>query len=152
MERLTYRLLTHHDVAAATHLAELLAAELPTQWQTPYARDGQRDRIRKRTEFLIDTGVVIGAEDGGRLVGLIALAVTEHPVLGVLMAGEACWYVEPAYRTLTVGRSLLEHAEAWALNRGCVLLQIATPAGSRAGAYYRRKGYVEVETAFAKRL
>lgn len=148
----TYRLLDRRDIPRACHLAEQLAAELPTQWQTPYARDGQHARIMARTSWIVDTGAIIGAESGDVLVGLIALVVYEHPVLGVLTAGEACWYVNPMFRTQAVGRALLESAETWALSRGCVMLQIAAPAGSRAGVLYRRRGYVEVETAFAKRL
>lgn len=69
-----------------------------------------------------DSQFVLFAEtDSGRLVGFLEASirpyvedcVTDH--VGYLEG----WFVEPEFRKRGIGRELVRHAEAWALERGC---------------------------------
>jgi aminoglycoside 6'-N-acetyltransferase I len=69
-----------------------------------------------------DSQLVLFAEtDSGRLVGFLEASirpyvedcVTDH--VGYLEG----WFVEPEFRKHGIGRELVRHAEAWALERGC---------------------------------
>lgn len=86
------------------------------------------------------------------IVGMLAIAALPHPFTGEPYGDELAWWVEPEYRRGTVGPRLLAHGEAWAREQGLTLLKMVAPAGSDVGAWYVRRGYVNVETVYQKTL
>jgi hypothetical protein len=74
----------------------------------------------------------------------------------VVTASDVAWWVEPEHRgNPAIGPKLLWAAEAWAVQNGATLCKMMAPAGlagSKIAEFYRRSGYHEVETAFAKAL
>jgi GNAT superfamily N-acetyltransferase len=123
---------------------------------TPYASLLAVDPIRIGLLFDLATaqGVVLVAENVEALdiLGFLGLVVLEHPLSGDRYAEEVAWWVEPAYRSGTLGPKLLREAEAWCRRAGCVFLKMAAPAGTTVGLFYERQGYAAVETAFLKRV
>lgn len=107
-------------------------------------------------EYFIDDvlahGVVLVADDGGQVLGLIALYPGLHPISRQAYADELAWWVEPVCRHASVGQQLLEAAERWARDCGLTMLKMVAPAESSIGAFYARMGYAPVETAYQKAL
>jgi GNAT superfamily N-acetyltransferase len=89
------------------------------------------------------------AEVNGEVVGY-ALAF-EHPTF--YANGRVAWVEEIAvrddHRRMGVGRMLMQSAEAWATERACRLIALAT---RRAAEFYRALGYEESATYFRKML
>jgi aminoglycoside 6'-N-acetyltransferase I len=86
--------------------------------------------LRAELDAFMDRRVVstmpltsIVAEDDGRLIGFVEVGLRSHadgcdpkqPV-GFLEG----WYVEPEHRRRGVGRALIERAEAWCREQGCL--------------------------------
>lgn len=86
------------------------------------------------------------------LVGMIALVAMPHPMNGETVAEELAWWVEPRSRGGSVGPRLLQAAEQWACKKGIHMLKMVAPAHTDVGEFYRRRGYLEVETAWVKVL
>lgn len=89
---------------------------------------------------------------GPRVVGMLAIIVLKHPFTGLPYGDEVAWWVEPEYRKGLVGVHMLRHSETWARQIGLSALKMVAPAGSDVGAFYKRRGYIEVETAYQKSL
>lgn len=106
--------------------------------------------------LVIDKGVIFVAQAGDRLdaplVGMIAGVPLEELIARTPMFDEMVWWVEPAYRKGSVGPRLLQAVEKWARQKGLSLCKMVAPAGSGVGSYYKRLGYVEVESSYVKRL
>jgi GNAT superfamily N-acetyltransferase len=109
--------------------------------------------------------VLVGERDnvpgpgGPELVGFFALSALEHMLSGERYAEEAGWWVEPTYRSGTLGPRLLRAAEDWARTHDCAFLKLAAPfdpvndtVASHVGRFYQRQGYQPIETAFFKRV
>lgn len=97
-------------------------------------------------------GVVLVAEIEGRLVGMMAIAALKHPVSDEWMGEELAWWVSPDHRHGSIGPKLLGRGEDWARQKGLCMLKMVAPAESVVGMFYERRGYVPIETAYAKRL
>lgn len=97
-------------------------------------------------------GTIFLAEVDGKAVGMLAIGPVAHPVSREIMASELAWWVEPAYRSGSIGPKLLRCAEDWTRQRGLSVLQMVAPAGSDVGNYYTRRGYTPIETVYQKRL
>lgn len=125
---------------------------------TPYGAllNIERDRIASLFDMALAEGVVFVAAaealPAAGPVAFLALVPLVHSLSGELYAEEVAWWVEPEYRSGTLGPRLLAHAETWALDRDCAFLKMVSPAGTVVGAYYQRRGYIEIETAYMKRL
>jgi GNAT superfamily N-acetyltransferase len=103
--------------------------------------------------LLHDDGAAVWvAQSAGVVQGLFAATVYPHPMSGEVMGQEFAWWLEPDARGGQTARQLLETAEAWARERGAVRFQMAAPAGSRVGTWYRRLGYTAVETHYMREL
>lgn len=100
--------------------------------------------------FLLETQTEPG--NSPEVVGMLGVFLVTHPISGILIASEICWWVEPAHRGGSGSMRLIAHAEEWARSQGAKAFHMIAPTGSSAGEVYRRRGYVEVETSFHREL
>lgn len=101
---------------------------------------------------ILEHGAGFVADVDGRAVGMIGLVAGPHLISRELYAEEICWWMEPAHRHGTAGPRLLRAAEEWARQNGCQCLKMVAPTTSSVGAFYKRIGFTELETAYLKRL
>ena len=97
-------------------------------------------------------GQVYVAEVLGEVVGMIAVLPLPHPADGRMYADEVAWWVEPEHRTGRIGPQLLRAVEDWSRDQGLFMVKVTAPANTAVGVFYRRAGYLEVETAYVKVL
>lgn len=111
-------------------------------------------QLQVLVEHLLDHGAIFVAQvDGGDVIGMIGASVIVHPIAGELVGSEVAWWMEPEHRGGSAGVRLLEAAERWAQGAGAVWFQMIAPAGApRLREFYRRRGYVEVETVFQRQV
>lgn len=109
-------------------------------------------RLEELTLRVLEIGCILVAEEDGAVVGFVAGCALEDSVSGIPMLDEMGWWVEPGYRHKSVGPRLLQQFENWAKQKNLRLVKMVAPAGSNVGAFYKRLGYTEVETAWIKRL
>lgn len=63
------------------------------------------------------------------------------------------WYVDPEYREMGIGRTLVERAEEWAREQGCLeMASDTTPFYPVSPEAHAALGYQEVERYFRKNL
>lgn len=113
------------------------------------------DSVADLTRGLIDSGVMLVAEQNGCLVGMVGLAIasflfnTEYRV-----AYEVVWYVSPKHRGGTVGMRLLTEMEKRCAEKGVSAIQMVVLRNSPdvASRMYERFGYERSETCFNKEL
>lgn len=103
----------------------------------------------------IEPGVVLVAEAGGALVGMVCLCAdrgTFNPA--VKMASELVFWVEPEYRGGMAAVRLLRAAEEAARDMGITVNRMAVLSSSPAQAaqLYERMGYTLTESYYSKRL
>lgn len=115
------------------------------------------ERVGVLFDVALQDGIIFVAElengdEGGELVAFLGLVLLTHTLSGDRYAEEVAWWVEPAYRSGTLGPRLLARAEAWAVENGCAFLKMVAPVGTEVGLYYARRGYEPIETAFLKRV
>jgi hypothetical protein len=91
--------------------------------------------------------LLIVADDGGALVGMIGFICYRHMVSAERVASEAFWWSEKP----RVGLKLLRAAETWAEEQGAEIIQMIAPNG-RVGEVYRRSGYAPIETHWQRRV
>jgi RimJ/RimL family protein N-acetyltransferase len=99
--------------------------------------------------------VAIVYEVDGKTVGCISGSVVPFLLYHGLVATEIMWWVEPDYRRSKAGLELLRAFESWAVYSKCDMVQMIslnTEIGKALSTVYRRKGYVETEQAYIKRL
>lgn len=103
--------------------------------------------------FIAEVNSVQFASGRNQPIGMLAVVVVPHPVTGEDFVDEVAWWVEPAYRNATVGPRLLHHMEGWACMKGLHMVKMVAPADAPdVGEFYRRSGYMAVETAWLKVL
>lgn len=103
----------------------------------------------------IDPGVMLVAEDGDQIVGMVCLSAdraTFNPA--VRTTNELVFWVEPEHRGGMAAVRLLKAAEAEAKAKGFEVNRMAVLSSSpaQAAALYERMGYVQTETYYSKRL
>lgn len=105
-------------------------------------------------DLALSLGVIFVAQNTttGQLDGMLAVLALEHPILHRKYADELVWWVEPEARGRRTGIKLIDYMEGWARTEGLDMAKMVAPAGSNVGTFYRRRGYVAVETTFYKRL
>jgi GNAT superfamily N-acetyltransferase len=122
---------------------------------TPYGTlmPSTPDLLERFVDVVFELGAILVAEcRDGDLVGMIALAVVPNLITGEPYVEELAWWVEPAYRTGTIGPRLLTAGEQWVRSRNLSLLKMVAPAQTRVGQFYERMGYTAVESTYCKRL
>jgi GNAT superfamily N-acetyltransferase len=97
-----------------------------------------------------DKTVFVGVH-GGRVVGMLALYVYEHPFTTQRVATELVWWVDQDMRGGRLGLRLLAAAEAWAKDVGADVVQMVAPNDAVASVYARR-GYDLLERAYQRRV
>lgn len=108
--------------------------------------------LEQLVHTVLEVGVILVVEVAGKLEGMIAIAAVPHPANGIVIAEELAWWVEPAWRSSTIGPRLLVAAELWTTSKRVSMLKMVAPHGSGVAGYYEHRGYVAVETAFVKKL
>lgn len=101
--------------------------------------------------LLLKHGVVLLAEQDGRVVGMIAGTVYPHYLTGARTLGESWWWVNEGARGHGAADALLDALEAWGRSQGATRSEL----GSRNAVldrFYRRRGYRPVERVHAKEL
>ncbi|MBI2189659.1 MAG: GNAT family N-acetyltransferase [Acidobacteria bacterium] len=89
------------------------------------------------------------AERDGRPAGWLHAVVAEYVETGpfVNIAGLV---VDRAYRGTGIGRLLMQHAEAWAGDRGCPVVRLWSSVGRTAAhRFYEHLGYTSIKTQYA---
>jgi len=121
--------------------------------ETPYSQFGAAPgALECMLALVLEHGIVFLAEREGALIGFLAALVAPHPLTGIPFVDEVAWWVEPEYRHGAAGPRLLQTLEKWARTKGVPSIRMVAPAGSRVGRFYKRRGYVEIETSFLRIL
>lgn len=108
------------------------------------------DKIVALVMSIIDLGGVFVAEDGPGVVGMLCGCLSDHPMMDSLIASELAWWVDPEYRG-SAGARLIAAFEGWAREKGADVVHVVAP-NQRVAAHYRKRGYVEMETSFMRRI
>ncbi|AZN72249.1 GNAT family N-acetyltransferase [Georhizobium profundi] len=91
-------------------------------------------------------------EGDDRPVGVLMAHAVEHPFSGIRMAGELCWWIDPAHRGHSA-RSMVAAYERWAVEQGCAIISLAgLGSDPKPTALYQRLGYQPAELHFSKTL
>lgn len=88
---------------------------------------------------------------GDRPVGVLMARAFEHPFGAGKWAKETVWFVDAQHRGRGTLR-MLDSYEAWARERGCTMIGMASLATHDVSAIYGRRGYAPAETHFVKAL
>lgn len=138
--------------ATLDELPRIVAMGLAFLRSTPYhdLLHENPEKMGSLATWLItsEDGLLLVAEEGSDLVGMIGLLVFAHHLSGERVAGEMFWWVEPSARG-SVGVRLFRAAEAWALSQHVAKLQMVAP-NPKVGKLYERFGYTAIETAYQK--
>lgn len=96
-------------------------------------------------------GLMLLAERDGVATGMLAAAISVHPLSGETIATEIVWWMDAAARGGRAALQLLRQYEKWARAQGATVLQMVAP-NTRTGGFYTRLGFAEVETLYQRRL
>lgn len=115
---------------------------------TPQFAAKKINRLSKR----INNRVLVATLDN-MVVGMLSL----HLVPLLHQAGDLCWVtaiiVSKDYRGKSIGRRLMEIAEAYAQSNGCIKVEVTSgDHRTEAHSFYRQLGYKEVSRRFLKLL
>jgi GNAT superfamily N-acetyltransferase len=108
-----------------------------------YPENGVEDvRGRLATWSREAAGAVLVAEEGGRVVGTVAVAAIPYLERGDRWGRIVALVVSPQRRGQGVGRRLVEAAEEAAVGYGCVTMEVTSARRrTESHAFYRRLGY-----------
>ena len=126
--------------------------------QTTYAESVEYDidTMVDTTKAMIDTDVVLYAEDEGEIVGLLSIMISPFPMnRNIKSAVEWGFYVHEQYRSGGLGVKLLECAEAMLKERGVkffTMIALENLKPKAVGRFYRRLGFAPEETCYMKEL
>jgi GNAT superfamily N-acetyltransferase len=121
-------------------------AELATQLGYPTTQRELAARLRA-LDALPDAAILVATDADERPVGWIHVEL-KASLLAPLAAQVMGLVVDEARRGAGIGAELLNRAEAWATDRGCRELLVATRVTrERAHRFYRRQGYDLLKTS-----
>jgi GNAT superfamily N-acetyltransferase len=123
---------------------------------TSYAEHAPMDdeTVAALARQLMDS-VMLVAEEGGKVVGMVGLVVAPFMFNNSINAAyEVVWWVEPEAQGAGVGKQLLAAVDTACVARGASIVVMVTLASSppQAAALYERAGYAHSETSYTKRL
>jgi GNAT superfamily N-acetyltransferase len=146
-------------VIGTWHIRAATDADLPRladlAGQLGYA--AEVDEVRERLPGILGdpaAGLLVASDDAGRAIGWLHVELKQS-LLSALAAQIMGLVVDEAWRSSGVGSELVARAEAWAAERGCREMLVATRISrERAHGFYRREGYELIKTSyiFSKRL
>lgn len=142
---------TRADLSA---IVEMSRKFYSTTTYAEYARFNA-DTVRNLAALLIDSGVILIAEQAQRVVGMVGLLITPHPFSGdVKIAAEIVWWVEPDARNTGAGIELLKAVEPACKAHDVVAIQMVHLNNSppQAALLYERHGYIHSESSYTKAL
>lgn len=124
---------------------------------TSYARWApfDPDTVHDLAANLAENHVMLVAEEGGQLVGMVGLFVAPFMFNGdIIAAYEVVWWVDPEAQGQGAGKALLGAIEPACASRGCRTVQMVHLASSppQAAAIYERMGYRHTESSYTKTL
>lgn len=142
---------THADLDAIVSMGERFYATTSYATWAPFCPETSR----ALGEMIIETGVLLVADVGDRLVGMVGLLVA--PSLfnaSVKAAYEVFWWIEPEHRGGLTAWRLLQAIEPACREAGCRSIQMVALSTSpvSAEAMYRRAGYKHSESSHTKIL
>lgn len=110
--------------------------------------------LQGMVEHGISPGVMLVAEEGGALVGMLALHLDAATFTPRVVAGEIVWWVDPAHRGGIGAIRLVRAGEAAAKARGAHVCRMAVLGTSprEASEILQRLGYAPTEWIHSKRL
>ena len=121
-----------------------------TQWAPP-----DEASMRAQAESMVNDHVLLVADAGARVVGMVALFVVPFMFnVNVRAAFEAAFWVDPGARGSRAAWQLLQAVEPACKARGCAsvsmtLLESSPPLVQR---MYERLGFTKTETSYTKVL
>ncbi|MGX5731963.1 N-acetyltransferase family protein [Pseudoxanthomonas beigongshangi] len=104
---------------------------------------------------LTENHVMLVAEDGGQLVGMVGLFAAPFMFNADAMAAyEVVWWVDPDAQGQGTGKALLAAIEPACAAKGCRAIQMVHLSTSppQAAAIYERMGYRHSESSYTKAL
>lgn len=124
---------------------------------TSYARWApfNPDTVHDLAANLAENHVMLVAEEGGQLVGMVGLFVAAFMFNGdIIAAYEVVWWVDPEAQGQGAGKALLGAIEPACAARGCRTVQMVHLANSppQAAAIYERMDYRHTESSYTKTL
>ena len=141
------RLATVHDIPQIVAMGERFVDE--TSYRVHLTKNPTQMADLAARLICGPEGLLLVAERGDTLIGMIGFYLFHHVFSGELTATDVFWWVNPEHRG--IGVRLLRAAERWALTHGAVVLQMVAPT-DHVGAFYERLGYHKVEAAYQKRV
>lgn len=110
--------------------------------------------LQGMAEHGIAPGVMLVAEHGGELVGMLCAHIDAATFTPAVVAGELVWWVEPEHRGGMIAARLIRAGEEAARARGATVFNMSALATSpeEAGAMLQRFGYAPTHTIYTKRL
>lgn len=145
------RAATRSDVDAIVAMAERFYAQTSYAGIVPLVKESAAGLAI----VLMDHGVMLVAEQGERVVGMVGLFLEPFTFnVAITVATELVWWVEPDARETGAGMALLAAIEPACRDKGADLIRMMLLHNSppHAAALYARRGYVPTEHAFTKEI
>ena len=117
----------------------------------------KRSVFRTNWSILINsgTGVIFGAFDNERLVGVLGGLQYKDLNDGALVATETFWFMDKEYRKSLLGIRLFNEFEKWANHIGAcriIMGHLNHLLSNKLENFYNKKGYVSFETHYVKEV
>ena len=147
---MTIRKATHDDIPQLLVMGEQFARYAP--FDVGFSPEGTAAFL----DVIMDTGLVLVAEQDETLVGVIVGALS--PIWyspGSLIASELAWWVDPQHRGSRAALQLVKAFEAWAIDSGAKLITLSDLRIGEdypAGPLFERLGYRVSERAHTKEI
>ncbi len=108
-------------------------------------------------DMLVDNpnGIVLLAEDGDKIIGMMAGFASPHFFSFQLFASDFVLYIDPAHRGGTTAMRLIKNFEQWAIELGVaeIVLGVSTEVNAeRTAEMYQRLGYEKSGITVIKRV
>ena len=99
-------------------------------------------------------GIILVALNDDKPIGFLVGIASEPVFSSVRIAAELGWWIEPKYRGGKASYLIYSAYEDWAKRAGCHYVQGAYLPGVSVSLdeFYKKRGYVQVESSFLKTL
>jgi len=149
----TIRDANHSDILDITIAAKMFSKET----NHPALNTINPNKVANSLQQLIDSelGLVKVACFNNEIVGAIAGVVTELPINDLVISQELMLWLDPSHRNGKTAPKLIDAYVAWSTKMGCDFARLSALDAvleGRAGVLFKRKGFVEIETAYIKEL